>query len=87
VTKTNTGIIRFVGSDWARSSHRKFEFKGAAEYMDDNGIQEYSFSERPTRSSGFENTVWINTLKRPIRTGIWIIIGPKQPIGFTPASR
>lgn len=31
VTKTSTGIIRLVGSDWARSSQRKFEFNGAAE--------------------------------------------------------
>jgi len=55
--------------------------------MGATGIQVYNFSERPTRSSGFENTVWINTRKRPISMGIWTTMGPKQPKGLTPASR
>ncbi len=50
------------------------------------GIQVYIFSDSPTKSSGLENTVWINTRKRPISTGIWMIIGPRQPRGLTPAS-
>ena len=40
VAKTSTGIIMLVGSDWARSSHRKFEFRGAAEWIGATGIQE-----------------------------------------------
>ncbi len=55
--------------------------------MGATGIHVYNFSDRPTRSSGFENTVWINTRNRPIRTGIWTTIGPRQPKGLTPASR
>ncbi len=51
------------------------------------GIQAYNFSDNPTRSSGVENTVWINTRNSPIKTGIWTIIGPRQPSGLTPASR
>ena len=70
VAKTSTGIIKFVGSDCARSNHKKLEFSGAAEYIGAIGIQEYSFSEKPTRSSGRENTVWIRTRKSPIKIGI-----------------
>ena len=51
------------------------------------GIQVYIFSDNPTRSSGLENTVWINTRNKPMSTGIWTIMGPKQPKGLTPASR
>ncbi len=54
---TSTGKISLVGSDSARSSHRKRESKGAAEYMDATGIQEYNFSDRPTKLSGRENTI------------------------------
>ena len=68
--KTITGMITFVGSDADRSNHRKFAFSGAAVYMGATGIQEYSFSDNPIRSSGLENTVWINTRNSPIRTGI-----------------
>jgi|TARA_B100000809_G_scaffold123055_1_gene121065 hypothetical protein len=85
--KTITGMMMLVGSDAERSSHRKFAFSGAAVNMGATGIQVYSFSDNPTRSSGFENTVWISTRNRPIRTGIWTIIGPRQPKGLTPASR
>ena len=85
--KTRTGMMMFVGSDADRSSHRKFAFSGGAECTGATGIQVYSFSDRPTRSSGLENTVWINTRNSPISTGIWTIIGPRQPNGLTPASR
>jgi len=87
VAKTVTGMITFVGSGTDRSSHRKFAFNGAAEKMGATGIQVYIFSDNPTRSSGLENTVWINTRNSPIRTGIWTIMGPRQPMGLTPASR
>ena len=86
-TKTSTGIIMLVGSDWARSNQRNFESRGAAENTCATGIQVYSFSDSPTRLSGRENTTWINTRNRPIRMGIWTIIGPRQPKGLTPASR
>ena len=86
-TKTSTGIIRLLGSDLARSSHRKRESIGAAENTATAGIQVYNFSDRPTRLSGRENTTWINTRNSPIRMGIWTIIGPRQPKGLTPASR
>ena len=86
-TNTSTGKISLVGSDSARSSHRKRESKGAAENMAADGIQVYNFSDRPTRLSGRENTTWINTRNSPIRIGIWTIIGPRQPMGLTPASR
>ncbi len=56
-TKTITGNNMFVGSGADRSSHRKFAFSGAAVYMGATGIQVYSFSDNPTRSSGLENTV------------------------------
>ena len=86
-TKTSTGMIILVGSASARSSQRKDGSMGAAEYKDAIGIQEYSFSDSPTKSSGRENTSWINTRKRPIRIGIWTTMGPRQPKGLTPASR
>ena len=85
--KTSTGMISLVGSDAARSSQRNLESKGAAENTAVSGIQVYNFSDNPTRSSGRENTSWINTRNRPIRMGIWTIIGPRQPKGLTPASR
>ena len=53
---TSTGKISLVGSDSARSNHRKRESKGAAVKMGANGIQVYNFSDRPTRLSGRENT-------------------------------
>ena len=37
-TNTNTGIIRLVGSGSAKSSQRKPEFSGAAEYIGNAGI-------------------------------------------------
>ena len=37
--------------------------------------------------SGLEKTVRINTRNKPISTGIWTIMGPRQPKGLTPASR
>jgi hypothetical protein len=86
VAKTSTGIIMFVGSDCARSSHKKLEFSGAAVNIGATGIQVYSFSDRLTRLSGRENTVWIRTRKSPIKIGIWTTIGPRQPNGLTPAS-
>ena len=87
VAKTSTGMITLVGAGFARSSQRKLEASGAAEYMGATGIQVYNFSENPTKSSGRENTVWISTRNSPMRIGIWTIIGPKQPKGLTPASR
>ena len=51
------------------------------------GIQVYIFSDNPTSWSGRENTIWIKTRNRPIRMGIWMTIGPRQPMGLTPASR
>ena len=86
-TKTIAGMIRLVGSDLARSNQRNLESKGAAANKGTAGIHVYRFSYSPTRSSGRENTVWINTRNSPIRTGIWTIIGPRQPMGLTPASR
>jgi len=56
-TKTSTGMTRLVGSAWARSNQRKFEFKGAAAWIGAKGIQPYNFSDSPTRSSGFAKTV------------------------------
>ena len=85
--KTSTGMISLVGSDSARSNHKKVEFKGAAVNTAVIGIQVYNFSDNPIRSSGRENTSWINTRNRPIRMGIWTTIGPRQPKGLTPASR
>lgn len=85
--KTSTGMIRLVGSDLARSSHKKPESKGAAENMGTTGIHVYIFSDSPTRLSGRENTIWIKTRNRPIKIGIWTTIGPRQPNGLTPASR
>ncbi len=85
--KTSTGMIRLVGSDFARSSQRKPESMGAEAKMGAMGIQVYIFSDSPTRSSGRVNTTWIKTRNSPIRMGIWTIIGPKQPMGLTPASR
>ncbi len=55
-TKTRTGIIKLVGSDLARSSHRNPESKGAAANTAVAGIQVYNFSDRPTKLSGRENT-------------------------------
>lgn len=43
-------------------------------------------SDRPTRSSGLANKVWISTRNRPIRIGICTTSGPRQPRGLTPAS-
>ena len=86
-TKTSTGRIILLGSDSARSSHRKLESIGAAANIGATGIHVYSFSENPTKLSGREKSIWINTRKRPIRMGIWTIIGPRQPKGLTPASR
>ena len=51
------------------------------------GIQVYNLSENPTRLSGREKRIWINTRNKPIRMGIWTTIGPRQPKGLTPASR
>ena len=85
-TKTSTGMISLVGSGSARSNQRKVEFKGAAANIGATGIQVYNFSDSPTRLSGREKTSWINTRNRPIRMGIWTIIGPRQPRGLTPAS-
>ena len=85
--KTSTGMIMLLGSDLARSSHKNPESKGAAENMGATGIQVYIFSESPTRLSGRENTTWIKTRNRPIKIGIWTIMGPRQPKGLTPASR
>ena len=65
----------------------KSAFRGAAEYMLNMGIQEYSFCDRPTRSSGAENSVCIRTRNSPIRMGICTTNGPRQPTGLTPASR
>ena len=47
----------------------------------------YNFSDNPTSWSGRENTIWSNTRKSPMSMGIWMIIGPRQPKGLTPASR
>ena len=85
-TKTSTGIISLVGSGSARSNQRKVELNGATANIGATGIQVYSFSDSPTRLSGREKTSWINTRNRPIRIGIWTIIGPRQPRGLTPAS-
>jgi hypothetical protein len=79
-------MMMFVGSDFAKSSHRNPESIGAAEKMGAMGIQVYIFSERPTRLSGLENTTCISTRNSPIKTGIWTTIGPRQPKGLTPAS-
>jgi hypothetical protein len=65
---------------------RKEALRGTTEYIGKIGIQEYNFSERPIKSSGLANRVWINTRNNPIRMGIWTTIGPKQPMGLTPAS-
>ena len=66
---------------------RKPESIGAAEYMGKMGIHEYSFLDRPTRSSGLVNRVCIRTRNSPIRMGICTTNGPRQPMGLTPASR
>ncbi len=55
--------------------------------MGTNVIQEYSLSDRLTRSSGLLNNVCIKTRNKPMRIGIWTISGPRQPMGFTPLSR
>ena len=86
-TKTSTGMIRLLGSDSARSSHRKPGSRGGAEYIGARGIHRYNFSDNPTRLSGREKTTWTKTRNRPIRIGIWTTMGPRQPRGFTPASR
>ncbi len=86
-TKTSTGKINLEGSDSARSNHRKRESMGAAANIGAAGIQVYNFAENPTRLSGREKSIWINTRNKPIRMGIWTIIGPRQPKGLTPASR
>ncbi len=51
------------------------------------GIHEYSFWDSPTKSSGEANNVCISTRNNPIRMGICTTSGPRQPMGFTPASR
>ncbi len=56
-TKTKTGMTILVGSGSAKSSHKKLAFRGAAAWIENQGIHEYSFSESPTKSSGLENTV------------------------------
>ena len=86
-TNTSAGMTTVNGSGWPRSSQRNSAFSGAAEWMLTTGIQLYSLSESPTRSSGLENTVWINTRNSPIRMGICTTSGPRQPMGLTPASR
>ena len=75
------------GSGWLKSSHRKWGFTGIAEWTGTNVIHEYNLPERFTRSSGLLNNVWMRTRNSPIKIGIWMINGPRQPMGLTPVSR
>ena len=57
-TNTSTGITTRVGSGSDRSKMpRKVAFRGITEYMGNQGIQEYSFPDSSTNSSGCENKV------------------------------
>ena len=58
--------------------------RGTASFT--KGNQEYSLCERSTNCSGLlPKAAWIAEY-RPIQIGIWMIMGPKQPTGLTPAS-
>ena len=75
------------GSGLLRSSHRNVLLTGTAEWIGTKVIQKYNLSDSFTKSSGLLNRVRISTRNKPIRMGIWMINGPKQPTGFTPLSR
>ena len=84
---TISGIMNSSGVGLAaRSKPRKCWFKGAAACTGNNGIHEYSFAERFTRSSGLVYKVWISTWNSPKRMGICTTSGPRHPTGLTPDS-
>ena len=82
---TNRGIITFEGSGSARLSQRNWLLRGTASWT--NGTQEYSLSERFTSLSGLVGRVCTKAWNNPIHIGNWITMGPRQPMGLTPASR
>ena len=70
-TNTSAGITTRVGSGSDRSNTpRKVALRGTTECIGKMGIQEYNLSERPIKSSGLANRVWIKTRNNPIRMGI-----------------
>ena len=84
---TRMGRMTGEGSGSPRLSHRKLSLNGAAEWIGTKSIQEYSFWESPTRSSGLVNSVCMRTRNRPMSIGSWTTRGPRQPTGLTPDSR
>ena len=72
-----------IGSS-ARSIPRKLRFTGTA--VSRNGSQPYSFPERPARFSGVNGSTPLMAQNRPMKMGICITSGPRQPTGFTPIS-
>ena len=74
-----------VGSGFARSSPKKMEFRGMA--VSATGFHEYRRWESPTRSSGLVPRLFRSAWYSPIHMGSCTTIGPRQPRGFTPASR
>ena len=86
VAATRNGIMMGDGSGAPKSSQRNCALIGTAWCTGINVIHEYTLSEYPIKSSGVVYRIWIKTLKSPMRIGIWMINGPKQPTGLTPAS-
>jgi len=67
-----------------RSNHKKLLSTGTAVWT--IGSQLYSSLDRSARFSGLEGNTLINAQYNPIQMGIWMIMGPRQPMGFMPFS-
>ena len=68
----------------ARSSPRKLLSSGTAELT--WGSHEYRCSDSPASLSGVDGNVWRRAWYRPMKMGNCTTIGPRQPMGLTPAS-
>ena len=67
-----------------RSSPRKLLSRGTAELT--CGSHEYRCSDRPASLSGVDGSVWRSAWYRPMKMGNCTTMGPRQPMGLTPAS-
>ncbi len=83
-TSTNaSGLPDCIGCS-ARSIPKNPRLTGTT--VSRTGSHPYSLPANPARLSGVNGTTKLIAQKSPMNIGIWMIMGPRQPMGFMPIS-